>query len=599
MIKKALFTIFLTLVPLSAADEAPDFVRDVKPILEFNCVSCHQKTKPEGKLRLDSYEEMLKGAGGDEVIVLGKPEKSLLYTTTTLAADDSDVMPPIEHKGDSTLTMPERTILKDWITAGAKWPAGLKLKAQKRQLPEKVDFVKHIQSILEYNCISCHGPTKKKGKLRLDTKANILKGGDEGVSVVPGKPLESPLYTLVVMPEDHDDYDDVMPPEKAMKKGQVVTYKERALLRRWIEDGAHIPVDINLKPKRRRAKGLTRRLIMPKDLYLKLGFGKLAGKVQKMKPYKNAILGSTTSYEMVPIPGGKFKRGGSEANEKPVREITIGPFWMQKYEASWLQFEYWQFDLDILRRKKDIYKANNLDPLADIVSRPTPPFLDMSFGMGKENRPVTGMTQLAAKCYSMWLSAKTGHFYRLPTEAEWEYACRAGTTTKFHFGDDEAKLGEYGWFYDNADEKYHERGKKKANQWGLYDMHGNVSEWVLDSFEANFYKNSSSDNPLSLPVRSIDGTNPPIEAAWPVKLYGRIARGGNWDADPADLRSATRVLSKKSWKMRDPQFPKSVWYHTDASFHGFRLVRPAKIPALKDLHKYWPTAEELKAIPGR
>lgn len=338
---------------------------------------------------------------------------------------------------------------------------------------------------------------------------------------------------------------------------------------------------------------------LPKDLYLELGFDKLSGKIQELKSYKNVIPGSTTSYEMVAIAGGKFKRGGSGGNEKPVREITVNSFWMQKYETSWSQYEIWQFDLDILRRKKGSYKVTMLDTLADIVSRPTPPYLDMSFGMGKKNRPATCMTQLAAKFYAMWLSAKTGHFYRLPTEAEWEYACRAGSTTKFHFGDDDSKLGEYAWYYKNSDEKYHERGLKKPNQWGLYDMHGNVSEWVLDSFETNFYKNSSAKNPLSLPVRSVEGTNPPFEAAWPLKLYGRIARGGSWDGDPVDLGSARRLLSEKSWKNQDPCFPRSVWYHTSTSWNGFRLVRAAKIPPLKDLHKYWPTAEELKAIPDR
>lgn len=596
MIKKTLLSLCALLgASTLMANEKVDFLRDVKPVLEFNCVSCHQETKAKGKLRLDSYEQMMKGAGGDAVIVAGKPQESSLYTTTVLGKDDDDVMPPIKHDTDYLMTKHETEILRQWIQDGAAWPKGVTLKAQKRRLPEKVDFVKDIQPILEYNCISCHGPTKDKGDLRLDTAEWAKKGGEGGECIVPGKPLKSTLYTLTILDEEHDD---VMPPAKAMKKGQVVTYTEKALLRRWIEDGAAWPADAALKPKQRPSKGPARTMVLPTELYKQLGFDKLAGKVQKVEAYTNTIPGTDVKYEMVAIPGGKYKRGGEEENEKPVREISIDPFWMQKYEMKWTQYEIWQFDLDIARRNKDTYKANDLDKLADIVSRPTGPYLDMSFGMGKKNRPVISMTQLAAKCYAMWLSAKTGHFYRLPTEAEWEYACRAGTTTKYHFGDDDSKLGEYAWYYDNADEKYQERGTKKPNPWGLYDMHGNVSEWCLDSFSADFYKNGSNDNPVNV-AGPANEENPPVESPWPTKLYGRIVRGGSWDDDPEDLRSAKRIISVPEWKIQDPQLPKSVWYHTDAIFVGMRLVRAAKIPPLSELHKYWPTDEEIKAIPKR
>ena len=193
---------FLSLFSLVAKEKiALDFVRDVKPVLEFNCVSCHQETKAKGKLRLDTHEQLLKGAGGDAVVVAGKPEESTLYTTTELGKDDDDVMPPIKHETDSLLTGPEKAILKQWIAEGAKWPKGVTLKAQKRQLPEKVEFVKHIQPILELNCVSCHGSTKDKGDLRLDTKAHFEKGGDNGAVIVPGKPLESSLLTLVLLDE--------------------------------------------------------------------------------------------------------------------------------------------------------------------------------------------------------------------------------------------------------------------------------------------------------------------------------------------------------------------------------------------------------------
>src|SRR6188472_2803384 len=135
------------------------------------------------------------------------------------------------------------------------------------------------------------------------------------------------------------------------------------------------------------------------------------------------------------------------------------------------------------------------DSLIDALSRPTAPYVEMSFGRGLKGFPAISMTQHAANKFAEWLSAKTGEYYRLPTEAEWEYACRAGTTT----GIGQGPLDEYAWFAANSAVPpfsagtYHKIGTKKPNAWGLYDMLGNVMEWTLDQYAP--YTAAPQENP--------------------------------------------------------------------------------------------------------
>ena len=213
----------------------------------------------------------------------------------------------------------------------------------------------------------------------------------------------------------------------------------------------------------------------------------------------------------------------------------------------------------------------NID--VDGVSGATTPYVEMSFGMGIDNYPAICMTQLAAVKFCEWLSAMTGRFYRLPTEAEWEYACRAGTETAFSFGDDSSQLEEYAWYAENSNDKYQEVGSKKPNPWGLYDMHGNVAEWTLDHYIPTVYG------------QRISGVSNPLPEGQ--KVYPKTVRGGSWMDSPNRLRSAARRPSTKKWKKRDPQIPKSKWWHTDAPFVGFRVVRPLKTPSEEEQKKYW------------
>ena len=215
----------------------------------------------------------------------------------------------------------------------------------------------------------------------------------------------------------------------------------------------------------------------------------------------------------------------------------------------------------------------------DAVSQPTKPYMEMSFGMGQRGYPAISMTQHAANKYCQWLSAQTGHFYRLPTEAEWEYACRAGTTTPYSFGD-VSKIGQYAWYYENSNEKYQKVGKKKPNPWGLHDMHGNVMEWTADRFSPTYFDEIAEQSELPF--------------LKPSRLYPRTVRGGGWDDDPENLRSAFRKGSDAIWKQQDPQLPKSIWYHTDAQWLGFRIVRPLVVPSADEMYFYWNSATGAK-----
>ena len=142
------------------------------------------------------------------------------------------------------------------------------------------------------------------------------------------------------------------------------------------------------------------------------------------------------------------------------------------------------------------------------------------------------------------------------------------------FGDDGEKIGDYEWYADNADFKYQKVGTKKPNPWGLYDMHGNVAEWVIDAYDSAGYQS----------LENADRTNP---FRFSDKLYPRTVRGGSWDDYPEAMRSAARRASDAQWKMQDPQLPKSIWYLTDAQFLGIRVVRPLETHSAETIARYW------------
>jgi len=301
-------------------------------------------------------------------------------------------------------------------------------------------------------------------------------------------------------------------------------------------------------------------------------------------------LNDSVSFHMLAIPGGDFLMGspagekGRVADEGPQHPVTIPPFWMGKLEVTWDEFDwFWTKRFPGGQPPPRPNLAKKPDKLSDAITSPTPPYADETFGHGMGTRagyPVLAISHHAAMEYCRWLSEKTGKKYRLPTEAEWEWACRAGTTTAFSFGDDPKKLGDHAWIEENADEHSHPAGKKKANPWGLHDMHGNVAEWCIDRYSKDFYGTLPADK------LSLNPFVPPTE-----NRYSYVARGGSWIAAPAKCRSAARDHSDKKWLQRDPQRPQSIWWMTEADYVGFRVVRSVtedeRLSKIRSLVTWW------------
>jgi len=180
------------------------------------------------------------------------------------------------------------------------------------------------------------------------------------------------------------------------------------------------------------------------------------------------------------------------ANEKPVHEVTLEQaYYLGKYEVTQ---EQW---VEIMGENPSYFKG--------------------------DNNPVEYVSWNDVQEFVKKLNAKEGtDKYRLPSEAEWEYAARAGTTTAYSFGDSSSILGDYAWYSGNSGSKTHPVGQKKPNPWGLYDMHGNVWEWCQDSWHSD-YEGAPTDG-----------------SAWDGSSSSRVSRGGSWDFNAGNCRSAYR-----------------------------------------------------------
>tara|TARA_B100001559_G_scaffold42995_1_gene31785 strand:+ start:300 stop:1214 length:915 start_codon:yes stop_codon:yes gene_type:complete len=281
--------------------------------------------------------------------------------------------------------------------------------------------------------------------------------------------------------------------------------------------------------------------------------------------YLEKIPDSNYSIDMVYIPAGEYKMGNDDKNSN----TKISSFWISKYEVTWEVFNlFMEYENDY----KLEFIVGNEKIKIDGISKPTTPYTDMTFGMGYEGYPAVNMTHFAASKFCKWLSLVSGNYYRLPTEAEWEYTCRAGSNSDYYFGDDINQIDNYAWHKNNSGDKYQKVGLKEPNKWGIYDMLGNVSEWVADSYEENIFKSKKLRSDPFIFNKS---------------KYPKVYRGGSWNDEPDQLLTYKRFYSNSSLQERDPQIPKSKWWNTDAPNIGFRIVRVENIDSEPLRNKFW------------
>jgi formylglycine-generating enzyme len=297
--------------------------------------------------------------------------------------------------------------------------------------------------------------------------------------------------------------------------------------------------------------------------------------------FKQEIPGTSVSFDMVAIPGGTFIMGSPpdepyrNSNEGPQRKVRISPFYLGRTEVTWTEFMAFYEDFYNLGRQDDLNSSDPDD--VDAITGPTPPWgaIDQGWGMG--SRPAITMTWYAAETYCKWLSEKTGRSYRLPTEAEWEYAARGGTTGPYFFeaepkkldpdrflnrifGLDTAVINSYVVYSGNSRSMTHPPGTVMPNPFGLENMLGNVYEYCYDWYASDTYS--------IYPAGEII-----VDPSGPLSGKERVIRGGSFNSAAREVRVAARKPTRhNAWQANDPQIPKSIWWYTDIYEVGFRVA---------------------------
>jgi formylglycine-generating enzyme required for sulfatase activity len=228
--------------------------------------------------------------------------------------------------------------------------------------------------------------------------------------------------------------------------------------------------------------------------------------------------GAGSGPEMVALPAGSFNMGspsgetGRDSDEGPQRTVRIDyQFAVSRHEVTWAEWDACVSD-----------GGCNDGPVVAAGG---------AEGWGRGSQPVINVSWEDAVAYASWLSRRTGETYRLLSEAEWEYAARAGSQARWSFGEDESRLGNFAWFSSNSGSRTQPVGGKTANGFGLYDMHGNVWEWVEDCYEAGYSEQPS------------DGS-----AFTKSSCSDRVFRGGSWYVTPRYLRSADRIRNTPGYR---------------------------------------------------
>jgi formylglycine-generating enzyme len=312
----------------------------------------------------------------------------------------------------------------------------------------------------------------------------------------------------------------------------------------------------------------------PSVIYKKAAF------VTEFETFTEFIPNTGTSFKMVAIPGGTFTMGSPdneslrENDEGPQIIVKLSSFFMGKVEVTWDEYETFMYETKTEGRS-DTRPVVNKD--VDTISGPTPAYEDPGQGWGREDRPAMTMTFHAANVYCQWLTKVTGKNYRLPTEAEWEYAARGGTETPYYFeGDPKKFTKDRFWnkvfgvdttginsnvhYILNSSGKNFPAGIVGPNPYGLLNMPGNVREFCSDWYAADAFAQYPPGSTLENPMGPQSGTE-------------RVVRGGSYKSDAADVRSAARDFTQhNAWMVTDPQIPKSSWWYSDAKDVGFRVV---------------------------
>jgi len=310
-------------------------------------------------------------------------------------------------------------------------------------------------------------------------------------------------------------------------------------------------------------------------------FYKSATPVTEFKNFTECVPQSIISFEMIAIPGGTFRMGSPDKepfrkpDEGPVHEVTLSPFFMSEIEVTWdMYLEFYSKTMSEGRTPPSFVFENNSRPDVDAISGPTAPYGNPDQGWGRANRPAITMTHYAAETFCQWLSQVTGKNYRLPTEAEWEYAARGGTNTPYFFEGNPKDFSNMGFwrrfknastdgissyiiYTNNSRNRTQEPDEVKANPFGLKNMLGNVLEYCADKYDPDAYKKAGENR-----------INPLVTEG---EEY--VVRGGNYTSDAADVRSAARGYTRHDeWMKTDPQQPKSIWWYSDIRGIGFRVV---------------------------